>query len=96
MQRLSSILPAVLHKRGLHDVARASQIVAAATQWLHAAMPHCAMDITPKALERGQLVIEAKHSIALAECSEAAPLLLRHLASVVPDVPLRGVRLVRT
>ncbi len=73
MDHLSSILPKVLRKRGLHTHATASLVTHKAQQWLMAALPGLAPAIFVASLNHGTLVIHCMHSIAVQEVTELLP-----------------------
>ncbi len=74
--RLSGLLPNVLKKRGLHQVAVAGSAVGAAQRWMEANMGLQAASLKASKLADGSLFIEAHNGIALSEMSRRVPQLL--------------------
>lgn len=95
MDRAFSILPKVLRTRGLADAAYSGLILERASAWIREQLPTHAVSLRPSQLKDGVLMIEGSHSIAVTECSERSGELLTHLASAVPEAPVRSVRIVR-
>ncbi|MDD5054801.1 MAG: DciA family protein [Candidatus Peribacteraceae bacterium] len=95
MDRAFSILPKVLNHRGLADAAYSGLILQRASAWIREQLPDYAASLHPSQLKDGVLMIEGSHSIAVAECSQHCQDLLAHLASAVPEAPVRSVRVVR-
>jgi hypothetical protein len=95
MQQLGSILPAVLHKRGLFDHAESSQGVGQAQQWLARELPSFAADIRVLRIKDGVLQIACRHSIAAQECQAAGQALSDYLRGEMPEMTVSEVRIVR-
>ncbi len=95
MDHLSSILPRVLHKRGLHKHALAALAVHKATEWLQAALPGLADQFHIEHLQDGTLTIACGHSIASQECLPLLPSLTEYLQRECVGAGVREVRLVR-
>ena len=81
MDRLSSLIPSVLQKRGLYNEAQASMTVYRAKKWFTEMHPEAASMLTPHTLKDGVLTIYALHSIAQQEGVLLAPELLSFLQS---------------
>ena len=95
MDRLGSILPGVLHRRGLHRPAQAASVVLKAETWLRTALPAHAAALHPTAVRSGVLEIDFANGVAAQECRLVLPDLLRHLQNDLPSGFLRDVRLCR-
>lgn len=95
MDSLSSILPRVLHKRGLHGHAMAAMVTHRALAWLRAALPHCIDQLRVESLTDGVLMISARHPIAAQECMPLLPSLTDYLRRECKGCSLREVRVVR-
>ncbi len=95
MDALRSILPAVLHKRGLHTHASAAHVTHAAEQWLQKALPHLAGFVTVQKLSHATLSISCSHGIAAQECVPLLPALKGYLAREFPKTAVADIRLTR-
>ncbi len=95
MDSLSSILPKVLHRRGLHGHAVAALVTHKAFEWLRAAVPHCIDQLHVDHLKDGVLTISTSHSIAAQECLPLLPGLTEFLQRECKAAKVREVRLVR-
>jgi len=96
MDRAFSILPKVLNKRGLADAAYSALVLERVSAWIGQELPDHASTLHPVQIKDGALIIEGSHSIAVAECSSQCPELLTYLASTIPEVPVRSVRVIRS
>ena len=92
---LSSILPRVLHKRGLHKHAVAAMVTHKAFDWLRAAVPHCIDQLHVEHLKDGVLTISTSHPIAAQECMPLLPALKDFLTRECKGSVVRDVRMVR-
>ena len=96
MDRLGSILPGVLHRRGLHKQAQASSAIINVTAWLTAALPLHAEALHPMVVRNGVLEIAFDNGLAAQECRGLQPDLLRYLQqSDLPNGFVREIRLLR-
>ncbi len=95
MDSLSSILPRVLHKRGLHGHAVAALVTHKATEWLTLALPALAKQFRVENVRDGVLTISTTHSIAAQECLPLLPSLLEFLQRECKNSSVRDVRMVR-
>ena len=95
MDHIFSVLPKVLHKRGLSAHANASLVVVRAQRWLQENAPEIAPAVQVKKVEDGELLLACEHSIAAQECQPLLPRLLAHLRSQSPGLPIREIRLQR-
>ena len=93
MDKVSSLLPRVLHKRGLHKHANASLVVLRAQEWLQKNLRKYEKDLHVRKLQEGTLVIEAANSIAAQECQQCKEALLEDLRKDCKD--LKDVRISR-
>ncbi len=96
MDSLSSILPKVLHRRGLHGHAMAAMATHRAHDWLRAALPHCIAQLHVESLKDGVLTISATHPIAAQECMPLLPSLKEFLMRECKGCTVREVRMIRT
>ena len=96
MDSLSSILPSVLHKRGLHGHATAALVTHKAFDWLRAAVPHCIDQIHVDSFKDGVLTISTNHPIAAQECMPLLPALTEYLKRECKGSVVREVRMVRS
>ena len=95
MDSLSSILPKVLHKRGLHGHATAALVTHKAQEWLRLALPALASSLRVEHLKDGVLTIATAHAIAAQECLPLLPSLTEFLQRECKGSSVRDVRLVR-
>lgn len=95
MDSLSSILPKVLHRRGLHRHAVAALVTHKAFDWLRAAVPHCIDQLHVDSLKDGVLTISTTHPIAAQECMPLIPALTDFLTRECKGASVREVRLMR-
>ena len=95
MDALRTLLPRVLHKRGLHAQAKASQITYAAEVWLHRALPHLAQMIQVEKLQYATLSICCTHGIAAQECQPLLPMLRTFLCKEFSEKSVAEIRMVR-
>ena len=95
MDQLSSILPSVLRKRGLHGHAVAALVTLKANEWLRLALPACASRLHVETVKDGVLTIATTHSIAAQECLPLLPALQEFLNRECKGSSVRDVRLVR-
>ncbi len=96
MDRLSSILPKVLRKRGLHGEMTASLIVMLCQRWIEVSMPTMAPALRVLRFADGWVTVEADNSIALSECSQRRQEMIDWLLTQLPDAKLEGARVVRS
>jgi hypothetical protein len=95
MDRVSFILPKVLRQRGLGDEAVASVLTAEAKNWIAKKLPAHTTDLQPTKFEQGVLFIEARNSIALAECEAQKADLQRFLQDLPWNASISSIRLLR-
>ncbi len=96
MDSLKSILPKVLHRRGLHGQATASHVTHAADAWLRSALPHLIDAFCVEKLSHATLSISCTHGIAAQECTPLLPALREYLARQFPSVTVTDIRLSRS
>ena len=96
MDSLSSILPKVLRKRGLHGHAVAALVTHKAADWLRTALPNFASQLHVDSLKDGVLTISAGHPIAAQECVPLLPSLMEYLQRECPGAIVRDVRVTRS
>ncbi len=95
MDALRSILPKVLHKRGLHTHASAAHVTHATEKWLKNALPHLATFIAVDKLSHATLSISCTHGMAAQECMPLLPALRDYLKREFPRAPVADIRLTR-
>jgi len=95
MDRLSLLLPGILHKRGLHSQAKASLVVHQATEWLHGALPLFITDLDVLKFADGTVTIAAKNSIAAQECQQVLPLLQEYLVKDCQQTGIESLQITR-
>ncbi len=95
MDRISTLLPKVLEKRGLQKHAEASFIVQQAQAWLADRLPAFVHDLRASSFKDGSLLVSCAHSIAAQECNQVAEELAAYLRSECGAKKLEGVRCVR-
>lgn len=96
MERVRTILPKVLLKRGLARHAISSSLILQSREWLHSALPHMAQFIEPATFSDGILTIRCEHSIAVHECHGASAALLTFLEREFPEVRIVSIRVIRS
>ncbi len=79
MDRVGSLLPKVLKKRGLYAHAKSALIVTQAKDWIDKELKTFASDLQPTVFKDGVLIIESSTSIAAQECNCASIKLIDHL-----------------
>lgn len=96
MDRVQTILPRVLGKRGLRTQAQASQVTFVAERWLKTALPHLATYVHVDTLQHAVLTISCTHSIAAQECVPLLPSLREFLARECKGSPVADIRMIRS
>lgn len=96
MDHISTLLPKVLRKRGLHGHAQASLAVSRCQEWISGNLPHVAADLRAVQCKEGVLHIECAHSIAAQECQQRSSELLASLRESCGGMEITGVRLLRS
>ncbi len=95
MDRLSSVLPRVLSRRGFAVQAQAALVTFKAREWLSDQHPHLTDLLRVRMLKEGELVVACMHSIALQEVQTVSEDLLRYVRQECPLVKVSGLRVVR-
>ncbi len=95
MDSLRSILPGVLHKRGLFTHAKAAQVTMVAQQWIHSALPRLAAFIAVEKLSHATLTITCTHGIAAQECMPLLPSLKEFLRKECQGAVVQEIRMIR-
>lgn len=93
VDKLSSLLPAVLRKRGLKEQADASLVMHRAGLWLSENMPELKESVEPRTLKDGVLLIACAHGIAMQELRAASTRLLSFLGGASSGI--KEIRLTR-
>ena len=96
MDSLGSILPKVLHKRGLHAHATAALVCMKAHQWLSTALPGLREHFSIDRLHLGVLQISCSHSIAAQELTPLLPQLKDYLMRECKGMKIEEIRLMRS
>ena len=96
MDKLSSLLPAALRRRGLHSEFTAGFVVLKAEEWLKHALPAHATTLKVLSFVDGILTIQALHSIALQECVQRSGALKKALQDLSPKIVIKDVRVLRS
>jgi hypothetical protein len=95
MDKVSSFLTAVLHKRGLATHAGSALIVHRCEQWIKERMPDISPFVQVRSVQDGTLIIACSHSIAQQECQTASADLIADLARNEPFIRISSVRTIR-
>lgn len=95
MQRLNTLLPAVLARRGLQTHVTAAVVVLTAQRWLEEQLPALQGQCKVETLKDGALTIVCSHSVALQECQQRQTQLLAHLRQEYPGTLIRDARVTR-
>jgi hypothetical protein len=95
MDTLQSILPRVLHKRGLRTQMQACLVTYVAQQWIDAALPQIAEFVRVTKFSHTTLSIQCSHSIAAQECLPLLPALKEYLQKTCPKDALSEILLMR-
>jgi len=96
MDRMFSIIPGVLNRRGLKSHAMGALVVHKAKHWIQKRLPFCIDFLNVTKITDGVLFILCDHSVALQECSGVIPELKAFLAKECPFMPISEVRITRT
>ncbi len=96
MDRLDTLLPKILQRRGLHQQATASLMVHQAQEWLRNALPQFARDLVVLHVKDSVLQISAANSIAAQECHQVLSLLKEYLQRDCKHVTLEGIQITRS
>lgn len=98
MDRVSALLPKILHKRGIASQAHAALLLHAATHWVSDHLPSLKHTLHPSTFRDGTLTITSDNSIAAQECHRCLPAMLSALKSVkgIEDTPLHEIHIIRS
>lgn len=96
MQRVSSFLSNVLHKRGIRDHAYSSFVVFKSQKWLEDRLPSLKQTLHVQKVQDGTLFISCSHSIAAQECHGVFGDLEHFLTVECPFSGIEQIRIVRT
>jgi len=96
MDRLSTVLPRVLGRRGFAVQAQAALVTFKARTWLQEYCPHLTAMVEVRMLKEGELVISCAHSIALQEVQSVSEDVLQFVRRECPLVPIAGLRVIRS
>lgn len=72
MERLASMLPAALRRRGLYEQGQAALAVTRATQWIAAQAPALAQHVRVRHLKDGVLTVACDSPVAMQEMQALA------------------------
>ncbi len=95
VDKVSSLLTAVLNRRGLADHAGSALIVHRCEQWIKERMPAIFPFVQVRFVQDGTLVIACSHAIAQQECQTASADLIADLSRNEPFIRISSVRTVR-
>lgn len=95
MDRLSTLLPKVLRKRGIKDEADAALVVHAANQWLQQQGGILASSVATMRYSGNSLTLCTQSSVAAEEARGKSEELLEALRERLPGIVIETVRTVR-
>lgn len=95
MDRLGSLLPKVLNKRGLGEQANAARICWLANEWLQDKMPTVAELLQAVKFANNELCIESQHAVASQEGQLVSADLLAFLREKCPEIQIDTIRIIR-
>ncbi|OGJ56237.1 hypothetical protein A2635_03335 [Candidatus Peribacteria bacterium RIFCSPHIGHO2_01_FULL_51_9] len=95
MDRLSSLLPKVLRRRGLHGHAQSALVMHCARRWLDEKLPLTKEMISVTKCEDGVLFVACTEAIALQEC-QAVFADLKGFLMTETSVQIEEIRAIRT
>ena len=95
MDRLSSILPKVLRKRGLQEHAVGALVVLRASAWIAMRLPELAGMVRVRSFKEGTLHIVCTHSVAVQECQGLIANLHHYLRSECDVSGIIDIRIAR-
>ena len=94
MDRISDLIPKVLHKKGLQHHAAASHVVFVATQWISQNRPQLKDLYTVQSYCDGELRIDVQNSIAAQELSQITEKLTVHIQEEI-GIHIASIRITR-
>jgi hypothetical protein len=95
MDRISLVLPKVLHRRGIEKHASSALTVHRAKNWLTEKLPHLSEFVSVAKVQDGTLFIHCSHSVAMQECQCAVTDMLQFLRAECPFSGIKDIRIVR-
>lgn len=95
MDKVSALLPSVLHRRGLAQHAGSAVAVHRAQAWIAEHLPHIASFVRVRSVRDAELLIECTHPIAQQECQAVSADILAYFATNDHFVHISTVRTVR-
>ena len=95
MEKVSSLMNAVLRRRGLADHAQGALAVLRAQAWLVGRLPPFASFIQVQAVRDGEVLIACTHGAAMQECRALEQELLQELRKDPACGIIRSVRVMR-
>lgn len=95
MDKLSSVLPTVLHRRGIEKHATGALLVHRAKAWMTERLPHLEAFVRVLKVQDGVMHISCGHSVALQECQCVSAELLKYLRLECPFGNVNDVRISR-
>jgi hypothetical protein len=96
MDRLRSILPSVLRKRGLLGHAVASLVIQKAQEWIDSTFPTMPSALKAITYKDGELTVQAENSTAAQECHAAQGKLREMLKNECTEATIRSIRIIRS
>src|SRR5690348_11175791 len=80
MDRLFSLIPKVLHRRGLQEHAESALVVHRVEQWLQTRVPELTSSIRVQKVQNGALFLSCSNSVVLQECKALQADLMAYLS----------------
>jgi len=96
MDRLFSVLPKVLRKRGLTEQAEGALVVHRAQRWMSERLPVLESYIRVQKVKDGVLYVNCQHSVAMQECQAVIGDLRVYLQTECPFSRIQEIRVIRT
>lgn len=95
MDRVFSVLPKVLNKRGLQQHAEGALVVHRVEQWITHRLPELSRCVHVKKFQEGTVFLECTHSVALQECRAAMSDLKAYLIAECSFARILDIRIAR-
>lgn len=95
MDRVFSVLPKVLNKRGLQQHAEGALVVHRVERWVSKRLPDLGACVHVKKVQDGVVFLTCTHSVALQECRALIPDLKAYIASECAFAKISDVRIAR-
>ncbi|HVW67109.1 MAG TPA: DciA family protein [Candidatus Peribacteraceae bacterium] len=95
MDRVFSVLPKVLHKRGLQQHAEGALVVHRLEKWIAHRLVDLSACVHVKKVQDGVVFLTCSHSVALQECRALIPDLKAYIASECGFAHISDIRIAR-